>query len=207
MSFFVTGTDTDIGKTVVSAWLAIHLGSAYWKPVQSGLEIRDSETVSTLAKLSEDRIFPETFLLKEPLSPHEAARREGVTIRLDQFQLPETSLPLLVEGAGGIFVPLNEKNMMVDLMQKLAVSIILVCRSTLGTINHTLMSLEILRSRKLKIAGLVLVGPHMPHNEQALKEFGQVEIIGHLPPLDPLDYTSLKKIRPYFPLYPLPGLK
>lgn len=193
-SFFITGTSTGIGKTVISAWLALHLNADYWKPVQSGLEEQDRMTVKKLARLDDKRLHPEAYLLKEPLSPHEAARREGITIEPDVFHLPKTRAPLIVEGAGGVLVPLTEDWLMADLMAQLSLPVILVASTTLGTINHTLLSLEALRNRHLEIAGVILSGPPADHNREAIEAYGQVDILAHVPPLDPLNTHSLAQI-------------
>lgn len=197
MSIFVTGTDTEVGKTVASAWLAIHYDMAYWKPVQCGLEEgTDVQTVQELTGHGSDYFFPSTHILEDPLSPHEAARRAGIRIDLRDFQLPQSTRPLIVEGAGGVLVPLNETALMTDLMVALKLPVVLVCRSTLGTINHTLMSLRTLRGEGLEVAGAVLVGPKLSHNREAIEQYGQVPIIGEIPPLDALNRQSLLAIEP-----------
>ena len=193
-SFFVTGTGTGIGKTVISAWLALHLKADYWKPVQSGMSEQDSATVRHLAGLDNHRIHPETYCLQAPLSPHEAARREDIHIRPAAFRLPHTTAPLIVEGAGGVLVPLDTDWLMVDLMVQLALPVILVASTTLGTINHTLLSLEALRARQLDIAGVILSGPPAAHNHEAIQAFGHVDILAHLPWLDTPDRQELTRI-------------
>jgi dethiobiotin synthase len=195
--FFVTGTDTDVGKTVVSAWLLTHLNACYWKPVQAGTEPEtDSMTVRRLAELPEDRILPEAYILKEPLSPHEAAKREGRVIDMAKLQAPECNRPLVVEGAGGLMVPLNDHALVIDLAAELRLPIILVARSTLGTINHTLLSLEALRRRGLEIAGIVINGPEMPHNRVAIERFGRAPILAEIPKLDRITRATLRGIEP-----------
>ncbi len=195
--FFVTGTDTDIGKTLVSAWLTIHLGATYWKPVQSGLEDEtDTETVRRFAELPDDRIALEAFRLPDPLSPHEAARRAGVQIKLADFVLPETDGFIVVEGAGGLMVPLNDDALMIDLAEDLGLPVILVARSTLGTINHTLLSLEALRRRGLPVAGVVMVGPENPHNRIAIERYGRTQVLAEIPWLDRIDKAALGAIEP-----------
>ena len=137
--FFVTGTDTDVGKTLVSAWLMTHLDADYWKPVQAGTEPEtDSVTVRRLADIPAGRILPEAYVLPEAMAPHEAARRAGITIDMTKLEAPETDRLLIVEGAGGLLVPLTEEAYVIDLAAELHLPVILVARSTLGTINHTL---------------------------------------------------------------------
>ena len=196
MRYFITGSDTDAGKTIACAWIMLHTPVHYWKPVQAGLEDTDEETIRALTGAREDRFVPTTYALPEPLSPHEAARRAGVNIDMEAFRLPDGSHPLIVEGAGGLLVPLNEDALVIDLIEKLGLPAILVCRTTLGTINHSLLSLEALRARNIPVAGVILSGPDVPHNRAAIETYGKVRIIAHIPPLDPLTGDALKAIRP-----------
>ena len=195
--FFVTGTDTDVGKTLVSAWLMTHFGADYWKPVQAGSEPEtDSATVRRLAEVAPQRILPEAYLLAAAMAPHEAARREGLTLDLAKIIPPDTGRPLVVEGAGGLLVPLTEREFVIDLADALELPVILVARSTLGTINHTLLSLEALRRRSMTIAGVVINGPETPHNRAAIERYGQVEVIAEIPWLESIDRTVLCEIKP-----------
>jgi dethiobiotin synthase len=196
--FFVTGTDTGVGKSVVSAWLLHRHEAAYWKPIQSGAgsgEESDSAFVRRLSGLPEGRFYPSAYTLALPRSPHEAARKEGVEIDLEQLSLPVGKRPLVVEGAGGILVPLNDKQFMLDLMAHLGLPVILVARTTLGTINHTLLSLAALRSRGLTVAGVILNGVPDAENRQAIQQYGQVTVLADLPPLHPLTQETLLQIR------------
>ena len=202
--FFVTGTDTDVGKTVVSAWLLAHLDACYWKPVQAGVEPEtDTETVRRLAEVPEDRIVPEAYVLKEPMAPHEAARREGVNIDMAKLVAPQDDRLLIVEGAGGLLVPLNEKDYVIDLIEDLNLPVVLVARSTLGTINHTLLSLEALRRRGLVVAGVVINGPESPHNRAAIERYGKTQVIVEIPQLDTVTRSALRQIAPEFDLLKL----
>ena len=195
MKIFVTGTDTDVGKTVASAWLINKLSAAYWKPVQSGIDGEtDMDAIQRLVGADGCEIFPCAYELPEPLSPHEAARRAGIEIELDKIVLPQTDKPLVIEGAGGVLVPMNDRHMMVDLMAKLGVPVVLVCRSGLGTINHTLLSLDALRARHINILGVIINGPPAPHNVAAIKEFGKVDVIAEIPHLTPLRGEVLSKV-------------
>jgi dethiobiotin synthetase len=195
--FFVTGTDTDVGKTVVSAWLLTHLDALYWKPVQAGTEPEtDAETVRRVAELPADRILPEAYLLPEPQSPHEAARRAGITIDMAKLAPPESDRLLVVEGAGGLLVPLNDTSFVIDLATELQLPVILVARSTLGTINHTLLSLEALRRRGLVVAGVVMNGPETPHNRAAIERYGQTQVIAEIPWLEQINRSALRAIEP-----------
>jgi dethiobiotin synthetase len=195
--FFVTGSDTDVGKTVISAWLAAQLGGCYWKPVQAGNRPEtDSDIVRRLTDLSPDRILPEAYILPEPIAPHEAAQRAGVTIDMEKLVPPACDRPLVVEGAGGLLVPLNDRAFMIDLARELELPVILVTRSTLGTINHTLLSLEAIRRRGLHLAGVIVNGPETPHNRAAIERYGQAEIIAEVPWIDQLTPARLMAIQP-----------
>jgi dethiobiotin synthase len=181
--YFVTGTDTGVGKTVVSAILCSGMQADYWKPVQTGTnESRDSEFLKDFSKT----IFPEAYKLREPLSPHAAARLENVDISLEKIvaACPSTTGSLIVEGAGGVLVPLNEHHLMIDLIQKIELPAIVVSRSTLGTINHTLLTLEALRNRQISIAGIVMVGPANPQNRDALEKYGRAPVVGEVLPTE-----------------------
>jgi dethiobiotin synthetase len=195
--FFVTGTDTDVGKTLVSAWLLCHLDACYWKPIQAGMEPEtDAETVRRLAELDDDRIMPEAYVLPEAMAPHEAAHRAGVRIDLATIVPPATERPLVVEGAGGMLVPLDEDSYVIDIAGKLGLPVIVVARSTLGTINHTLLSLEALRHRGLALAGVVMSGPKTPHNRTAIEHYGGAKIIAEIPWLPTVTRASLLAIKP-----------
>ena len=195
--FFVTGTDTDVGKTLVSAWLMTHLDAAYWKPVQAGVEPEtDSMTVRRLAEVPADRILPEAYVLVDAMAPHEAARRAGITIDMAKLYPPATDRLLLAEGAGGLLVPLNETAYVIDLAEQLEMPILLVARSTLGTINHTLLSIEALRRRGLPLAGVVMNGPETPHNRAAIERYGGVNVIAEIPWLPSVTRATLRAIEP-----------
>ncbi len=198
---FVTGTDTGAGKTVAAACLARAWRAGYWKPVQTGTVTGDDDTatVVALAGLPTGRVFAPAYALQAPLSPHAAAELEGITITIDAIAPPETAHPLVVEGAGGLFVPLNDRDFMIDLMARLALPILLVARSTLGTINHTMLSLAALRSRGLPVAGVVLNGPPNAGNRVAIERFGQVRILAELPRVDPLDGAAIERLSALIP--------
>jgi dethiobiotin synthase len=194
---FVSGTDTDVGKTVVAAWLVAKLGACYWKPVQAGNHPEtDSAIVRRLSGAPEDRILPEAYLLPEPIAPHEAARRAGIEIEMAKLVAPACDRPLVVEGAGGLMVPLNDNAYVIDLATELHLPMVMVARSTLGTINHTLISLEAIRRRGLPLAGVVVNGPERPHNRAAIERYGKVEIIAEIPWLDQLTPATLMAIEP-----------
>jgi len=192
---FVTGTDTDIGKTVVSAVLLAGTEGYYWKPVQTGIiESSDTDWIREQTGLPESHFFPETYRFQQPLSPHAAAALEDAHISLDRFAMPVTpdTEVLIVEGAGGVLVPLNETHFMLDLMMKLAVPVLVVADSGLGTINHTLLSLESLRRADLDILGVVMNGPKNSGNRQAIETYGRVPVLAEITPLDEITPRTLK---------------
>lgn len=194
MKVFVTGTDTDAGKTIVSAWLCLHTGADYWKPIQSGHPPdRDADIVTGL---SGAHVHPERHLFRAPLSPFEAAKLEGQHVALDDFMMPETKRPLVIEGAGGVLVPVNENATMLDLIERLAAPVILAARSSLGTINHTCLTLAALRSRNLPVLGVILSGPLNPGNRAAIEHFGKVPVLAQIPPLAPLNREALLRVAP-----------
>ena len=197
---FITGTDTGVGKTVVSAAVFHRYRKAqpvrYWKPVQTGIEADDdTATVRALAECSDSEIFDRGVRLPQPVSPHLAARLAGKTIRLDEVVgliPPESeSVNWIVEGAGGVLVPINENQLMIDLIEKLRLPAVIVARSSLGTINHTLLSLEALRRRSLPIAGVVMVGEPNNANRDAIERFGDVTVIAEIPLLSDLTASSI----------------
>lgn len=201
---FVTGTDTDVGKTLVAAWLAQHWRAEYWKPVQTGsAQGTDFDSVARLAPAA--RIHPSAVVLSAPLSPHEAARREKTRIELSALAPPDTAGPLVVEGAGGIMVPINEVALMIDLMARLDLPAVVVARSGLGTINHTLLTLEMLRRRRVPILGVVMNGQKNPANRQAVEHFGGVRVLAEIPPLPAVTAATVAGLPPpSFPCPPLP---
>jgi malonyl-CoA O-methyltransferase len=180
--------------------MALHLGGDYWKPTQSGFaEEIDRDTVRRLTGLTPDHFHASTYDLIDPLAPQEAAKRMGIKIDPNRFQLPSTPRPLIVEGAGGLMVPIAEKFLGIDLIAKLGLPIVLVARSTLGTINHTLLSLEAIRARKLPLAGVVINGPLTPHNREAIESYGKVRILAEIPPFPALTQDNFRQIRPHIP--------
>jgi dethiobiotin synthetase len=193
---FITGTDTGIGKSLVSAMLLSGLMGKYWKPVQSGLEdITDTDWIKEKTGLDESHFFHETYILRLPLSPHASADADGVRIELDNFEIPETrdDETLIIEGAGGVMVPLNEADLMIDLIKRCNASTLIVARSSLGTINHTLLSLEMLRSRGIEIFGVVMNGPENSSNRRAIEHFGNVDVIAEIENIKDVNAESLIK--------------
>lgn len=195
---FVTGTDTNVGKTVISAWLVRGWAADYWKPVQTGAAAdRDADAVRALAGMAApQRVHPSTWELEAPLSPHIAADLEGRQIALADFALPATTRPLVVEGAGGILVPLNGRDLMVDLAVALRLPVLIVARSGLGTINHTLLTVEALRRRDAAVAGVVMAGPPDADNRRSIERFAEVPVLAEIPLLAPLTPQTLAALPP-----------
>jgi dethiobiotin synthetase len=194
MQLVVCGTDTDVGKTVVSALLVEGLGARYWKPVQSGLEEGgDRGRVQALLDLPTERIVPEAYRLAAPVSPHWAAEREGLTLDPARLALPAGEGPLVVETAGGLLVPLRRDWLQIEQIQRWGLPVVLVARSGLGTLNHTLLSLEALARRQIAVLGLVLNGDPHPDNPRTLAELGGVPVLAELPHLTPLNRQRLQE--------------
>lgn len=182
MRYVVTGTDTNIGKTVFSAGLCGFLGLRYWKPVQSGLEgATDSEVV---AEFSGVETLPEAYRLKLPASPHQAAAEQDVAIDPDALVPPEG--PLVIEGAGGLMVPLTRKTLFIDVFARWRIPLILCARTRLGTINHTLLSVEAIRTRGIPLLGVAFIGEANEESERIITEIGKVKRLGRLPVIEPL---------------------
>jgi dethiobiotin synthetase len=194
IGYFVTGTDTNVGKTVLSALLVAALDAVYWKPVQTGAsEGTDRESVRRWAEVAEDQLPAERYLFDPPVSPHLASREGGIRIALDAFELPEAppGRKWIVEGAGGVMVPLNEHDMMRDLMRQIGFPILVAARTALGTINHTLLTLAALREASLPICGVALVGDENVENRRAIEHYGNVRVVGHIPMLKKIDRVAL----------------
>lgn len=190
----VTGTDTGIGKTIFSAGLAGFLGASYWKPVQAGLEEEtDAQLVARLAGLAADRIVPERYRLRTPASPHESAAVDGVRIDPAALDVPDTGdRPLVIEGAGGLMVPLNGDTLFIDMFAWWRLPVVLCARTALGTINHSLLSVEALRKRNIDVLGIAFIGESNPESERAICAIGQVRRLGRLPWLSPLAADTLQ---------------
>lgn len=175
---FVTGIGTNIGKTVVSAIITEHLKADYWKPIQSG-DLNNSDTMKVRSLLSNPISFchEERFRLSQPLSPHAAAKKDEISIKLDDFTVPETKNHLVIEGAGGLMVPINDEILIVDLIQHLKASVIIVAQIYLGSINHTLLSIQELKRRNIEIIGIVFNGEFTPETENYIQRFSQLPIL------------------------------
>ncbi|MDR1235587.1 MAG: dethiobiotin synthase [Holosporaceae bacterium] len=193
MNIFVTGTDTDVGKTVVSSWLCVHTTAKYWKPIQTG-DDSDKNTVKKLSPPTE--IISEAYRLKAPLSPYDSAKSENIEINLelfDEITSREKSL-CIIEGAGGVLVPIAENFFMADLIKRCGAKAIVVAKSKLGMINHTLMTVEILRARKIDVIGTVINGEIDSGIKDTLEKFSRVKIFGIIPHSENL-YETLRNVK------------
>jgi dethiobiotin synthase len=192
---FVTGTDTGVGKTIASAALMHRYRGAaplrYWKPIQTGIEIDDdTATVRLLGACSDEELFDQGVRLPRPVSPHLAAHWAGQRIDLAELRGlvgDDDDTTWIVEGAGGLLVPVNESHTMADWIAYLALPVLVVARSGLGTINHTLLTLEALQARSLRVAGVIMMGESNPDNRSAIERYGHVPVVAEMPFLTPLD--------------------
>lgn len=192
-AIIVTGTDTDAGKTVFCAALAAALDGFYWKPIQCGLEGEtDSQTVRRLAGLEPERILPEAYAFTTPASPHYAAERDGIEIADAQLIVPNVSRPLVIEGAGGLAVPVRRDLLQIDLFARWKLPVILCASTKLGTINHSLLSIEALKRRAIPILGLAFLGDVNTDSEATICAIGGVKRLGRIPRLDPLTSEGLR---------------
>lgn len=192
--YVVTGTDTGIGKTVFSAALTAALDGFYWKPIQSGLDDEtDSQTVARLGGLADGRILPELWRLHTPASPHIAAEIDAVSIDPDAIEPPTVDGPLVIEGAGGLMVPLTPDRLFIDVFARWRHPVVLCTRTRLGTINHTLLSIEALRSRQIPILGVAFVGDPEERVEASIAHLGKVRRLGRLPFLADLNPSMLAR--------------
>jgi dethiobiotin synthetase len=189
----VVGTDTGIGKTTFAAALAGALDGVYWKPVQAGdLDQTDSDTVRRLSGLPPQQILPEAYRLKTPASPHLAAEIDGIAIDPRMLVLPECDRPLIVEGAGGLLVPLTREITYIDIIARWNIPVVLCARTTLGTINHSLLSIEALRARGIVLTGIAFIGDENIESERIIPDMGRTRRLGRLPNLAPLTRSALR---------------
>ena len=200
MNLFVTGIGTNVGKTIVSAILTESLQADYWKPIQSGtIEGMDSELVRSLISNSKTVIHPEAYLLKQPLSPHFAAKLDSVNIELDKIELPvrlsgvEAYNHLIIEGAGGIFVPINDSHFVIDIAKKNECEICLVISNYLGCINHSLLSIDYLMHHNFKIHSLVFNGEFENEVKNAIISYSPQSKIINIPTLNSLSKISVNE--------------
>lgn len=190
--FFVTGIGTGIGKTIVSAVLVEKLKSDYWKPIQSGdLDNSDSLSVKSLISNKLSKIHPESYRLSQPFSPHKSAAIDGITIDPENIVSPETNNTLIIEGAGGLMVPLNDKFLMIDLIKKLSVPVILISQNYLGSINHTLLSIYALKQYGISIKGIIFNGIEDIYSKEFILDYSGIDLLGHIPYFDKADKKTI----------------
>lgn len=190
---FISGIGTEIGKTIVSAVIVEKLKADYWKPVQSGgLDNSDSMLVESLISNDKTLIHPEAYRLTEPLSPHKSAALDGIIIDLNNINLPKTHNQLIIEGAGGLMVPLNDKDLIIDLIKKFDAELVLVSKNYLGSINHTLMSIEVLKSRNIPIRKLIFSGESNSSSEDIIQKQTGLDIL-RIPHFERLDKKNISE--------------
>ena len=195
LKFIICGTDTDVGKTLISSFFVRGLQSFYWKPIQSGTETEtDSETILSLSGIKKEKILKEAYIFNNPVSPHWAAELDEKTIDINSLGLPSIDGSLIIETAGGLMVPITRNFLQIDQIKRWDLPVILVCRSSLGTLNHTLLSIEALEKRNIKILGLVINGEKHLDNPKTLHEFSKLKIIAEFPRLINLDKNNLDRL-------------
>jgi dethiobiotin synthetase len=199
-TIFVTGIGTDVGKTVVSAMLVEALKADYFKPVQTGAFFTsDAKKIERYISNSVSKIHPESYSLGQYMSPHAAAEQEGIRIELSKIELPKTDNPILiVEGAGGIMVPLNEEEYMVDIIQKFDAGVVLVIQNYLGSINHSLLSLDVLKFRKIKLLGVVFNGSPHKMSEDIIIKYSGSKLLGRISKEVEINKDVISRYAPQF---------
>jgi dethiobiotin synthetase len=191
--YFITGIGTDVGKTVVSAVLVEALQADYWKPIQAGdLHNTDSQKVASWITSSQSKFFPSTYTLHTPASPHHAAAIDKLSIKVRDFLLPQTQNSLIVEGAGGVLVPLNENELILDLIKNLNLEVILVIKNYLGSINHSLMSIGVLQQAGVPIKGLIFCGETSKASETYILNYSRLPCLGCVPLLQTINKESIQ---------------
>jgi len=191
-NIFITGIGTEIGKTIVSAALVEKLKADYWKPVQSGdLNNSDTSKVRNLITNNISVFHPETYALTQPFSPHKSAAIDGVSIDKDKFSIPATDNKLIIEGAGGLMVPLSTNFLIIDLIKQLNVEVILVSRNYLGSINHTLLSVDALKQRNIPIRGIIFNGIKDIYSKEYILDYTGLQSLGHIPEYSVIDKKAI----------------
>ena len=190
---FISGIGTGIGKTLVAAVLTEKLKADYWKPVQAGnLDDSDTDLVKRLVSNSQSFFHPEAFRLIQPMSPHAAAEIDGIEIRLYDFKIPQIKNDLVIEGAGGLLVPLSNKLLVIDLIKHINAEVVLVSQNYLGSINHTLLSAEALKSRNINVTGIVFNGETYPQGEQIILQRTGLRCLARVPQMKDISRESIK---------------
>jgi len=200
-TYFITGIGTGIGKTIVSSIVTEKLQADYWKPIQSGdLDQTDSMKVESLITNSKTVIHQEAFKLTQPLSPHLSAKLDNIDLSIDKLFTPSTANTLIIEGAGGLMVPLNDRELLIDYIIALKVEVIVVSQNYLGSINHTLLSLELLKARNVTVKGIIYNGGSNIETERYINQYSPVEILGNIPVLDVITKETIQQAGQYLKL-------
>ena len=195
LQFIICGTDTDVGKTLISSFFVRGLKSFYWKPIQSGIETEtDSQSILRLSGIKKEKILKEAYIFEKPVSPHWAAEIDGKKIDINLLNLPKIDGSIVIETAGGLMVPITRNFLQIDQIQKWNLPVIIVCRSSLGTLNHTLLTIEALKKRNIKILGLIINGEKHLDNPKTLREFSKLPIIAEFPRLNNIDKNNLDRL-------------
>ena len=195
LQFIICGTDTDVGKTLISSFFVRGLKSFYWKPIQSGIETEtDSQSILRLSGIKKEKILKEAYIFEKPVSPHWAAEIDGKKIDINLLNLPKIDGSIVIETAGGLMVPITRNFLQIDQIRKWDLPVIIVCRSSLGTLNHTLLTIEALKKRNIKILGLIVNGEKHLDNPKTLQEFSKLPIIAEFPRLNNVDTNNLDRL-------------
>ena len=195
LKFIICGTDTDVGKTLISSFFVRGLKSFYWKPIQSGIETEtDSQSILRLSGIKKEKILKEAYIFEKPVSPHWAAEIDGKKIDINLLNLPKIDGSIVIETAGGLMVPITRNFLQIDQIRKWNLPVIIVCRSSLGTLNHTLLSIEALKKRNIKILGLIINGEKHLDNPKTLRKFSKLPIIAEFPRLNNIDKNNLDRL-------------
>lgn len=194
-TYFITGIGTEVGKTITSAVITQALKADYWKPVQAGeLNHSDRMKVENLIDNNRSKFHPEAYRLNQPMSPHAAAERDGIEIDIASIKMPHTDNHLVIEGAGGLLVPLNDNDTILNLIETLNCEVILVSRHYLGSINHTLMSIELLKQRNIRIKGILFNGKENKDTESIITKMSEIEVLGRINELENLNKSVINSI-------------
>ena len=195
LQFIICGTDTDVGKTLISSFFVRGLKSFYWKPIQSGIETEtDSQSILRLSGIKKEKILKEAYIFEKSVSPHWAAEIDGKKIDINLLNLPKIDGSIVIETAGGLMVPITRNFLQIDQIRKWNLPVIIVCRSSLGTLNHTLLTIEALKKRNIKILGLIINGEKHLDNPKTLREFSKLPIIAEFPRLSNIDKNNLDRL-------------
>jgi len=196
-NIFIAGTGTDVGKTIVAAIITQKLEADYWKPIQAGnLYDTDTMTVQRLVSNAISSFHHETYRLQVPASPHDAASQEEIRIDEDAIKAPQTDQALIIEGAGGLMVPLNEQALVIDLIKKFNAEVVLVAQNYLGSINHTILSIEALKQRNIPVTGILFNGRPYPSGEDFITGYTGISKIGNLAPVEKITPNIIDQLAP-----------